>query len=203
MADTECVMLAAGRSTRMNGWKMTLPWGESTILEHSLRAALDVCARVVLVTGFRAEELERIFRDWSRVEVVSNERYEEGMFSSVQMGVRSIGNGGFFLALGDMPGVTGDIYRTLLGWDKRLASIFRGTAHAVIPKCRGKKGHPLLLSPEVKTRILDTGISRTLRDVLAEMPTVIVPVDDQGILHDIDTPEDYRSWNDGVQGDSR
>jgi molybdenum cofactor cytidylyltransferase len=166
MADIECVMLAAGRSTRMDGWKMTLPWGESTILEHSLRTALDVCARVVLVTGFRAEELERIFRDWSRVEVVSNERYEEGMFSSVQMGVRSIGNGGFFLALGDMPGVSGDIYRTLLGF-------------------------------------LDTGISRTLRDVLAEVPTVIVPVDDQGILHDIDTPEDYRSWHDGVQGDSR
>ena len=190
MADVECVMLAAGRSTRMDGWKMTLPWGESTIVEHSLRAALDVCSRVVLVAGFRAE-------------VMNNERYEEGMFSSVQGGVRSIGNGSFFLALGDMPGVSGDIYRTLLGWDRRLVSIFRGTAHAVIPKYRGKKGHPLLLSPEVKTRILDTDISRTLRDVMAEVPTVIVPVDDHGILHDIDTPADYQSLHGGVQGGSR
>jgi molybdenum cofactor cytidylyltransferase len=203
MADVECVMLAAGRSTRMDGWKMTLPWGESTIVEHSLRAALDVCSRVVLVAGFRAEELERIFRDWPRVEVMDNERYEEGMFSSVQGGVRSIGNGSFFLALGDMPGVSGDIYRTQLRWERRLGSIFGGTAHAVIPKYRGKKGHPLLLSPEVKTRILDTGISRTLRDVLAEVPTVIVPVDDHGILHDIDTPADYQSLHGGVQGGSR
>ena len=202
MADFECVMLAAGRSTRKDGWKMTLPWGESTIVEHSLRAALDVCSRVVLVAGFRVEEIARIFRDWPRVEVVNNERYEEGMFSSVQMGVRSIGNGGFFLALGDMPGVSGDIYRTLLGWDRRLASILGGTAHAVIPKYRGKKGHPLLLSPETKIRILDSEISRTLRDVLAEVPTIIVPVDDQGILHDIDTPADYQSLRNGVQGGS-
>jgi len=203
MTDVECVMLAAGRSTRMDGWKMTLPWGESTIVEHCLRAALAVCARVVLVAGFRAEQLESLFRDWPQVEVVNNERYEQGMFSSVQRGVRSIGNGSFFLALGDMPGVPGDIYGTLLGWDRKLASILAGTAYAVIPKYRGKKGHPLLLSPEVKTRILDIGISRTLREVLAEVPTVVVPVDDHGILHDIDTPADYRSWRDGVHGDSR
>jgi len=32
---------------------------------------------------------------------------------------------------------------------------------------------------------------------------VIVPVDDNGILHDIDTPADYRSWHDREQNDSR
>jgi molybdenum cofactor cytidylyltransferase len=187
----------------MDVWKMTLPWGETTIAENSVRNALDVCDRVVLVAGFRAEELEELFRNWPRVEVVKNERYEEGMFSSVQMGVRSVGNRSFFLALGDMPGIPGDIYRNLLDWDRRLASIFSGRSHAVIPKYRGKKGHPLLLSPEVKTRILQTDVSRTLRDVLAEVPTVIVPVDDQGILHDIDTSADYQSRHDGVNGDSR
>jgi molybdenum cofactor cytidylyltransferase len=187
----------------MDVWKMTLPWGESTIAEHSVRTALDVCTRVVLVAGFRAGDLERLFRDWPGVEVVKNKRHEEGMFSSVRMGAQFIGNGGFFLALGDMPGVPGDIYRDLLHWDRRLASIFTGTAHAVIPKYRGKKGHPLLLSPEMKTQILDTGISRTLRDVMAEVPTVVVPVDDHGILHDIDTPADYQSWHEGAQGDFR
>jgi hypothetical protein len=58
MAEVECVMLAAGRSSRMDDWKMTLPWGKSTIVEHSVRTALNVCARVVLVAGFRAEELD-------------------------------------------------------------------------------------------------------------------------------------------------
>jgi molybdenum cofactor cytidylyltransferase len=203
MAEIGCVMLAAGRSTRMDAWKMTLPWGESTIVEHSVRTALNVCARVVLVAGFRAEELDGLFGDWQRVEVVKNEGFKEGMFSSVQRGAQVLGSGGFFLALGDMPGVPEDIYRDLLGWDRKLASISTGTAYAVIPKYRGKKGHPLLLSPQMRTRILETNVSMTLRDVLAEVPTVIVPVDDNGILHDIDTPADYRSWHDREQSDSR
>ncbi len=203
MAEVECVMLAAGRSSRMDAWKMTLPWGESTIVEHSVRTALNVCARVVLISGFRAEELDGLFRDWQRVEVVKNESFREGMFSSVQRGAQVLGSGGFFLALGDMPGVSEDTYRDLLGWDGKLASISTGTAYAVIPKYRGKKGHPLLLSPQMRTRILETSVSMTLRDVLAEVPTVIVPVDDNGILHDIDTPADYRSWHDREQNDSR
>ena len=35
MDDLRCVMLAAGGSTRMDSWKMVLPWGSSTIIEHS------------------------------------------------------------------------------------------------------------------------------------------------------------------------
>jgi len=205
MAEVECVMLAAGRSSRMDDWKMTLPWGKSTIVEHSVRTALNVCARVVLVAGFRAEELDGLFRDWQRVEVVKNESYEEGMFSSVQRGAQVLGSGGFFLALGDMPGISEDVYKDLLGWDRKLASILpsTGAAYAVIPKYRGKKGHPLLLSPQMRTRILETSVSMSLRDVLADVPTVIVPVDDHGILHDIDTPADYRAWHDREQSDSR
>jgi len=203
MAEVECVMLAAGRSSRMDAWKMTLPWGETTIVEHSVRIALNVCARVVLVAGFRAEELHGRFRDWQRVSVVSNESFKQGMFSSVQRGAQVLGSGGFFLALGDMPGVPEDIYRDLLGWGRKLTSIFTGEAYAVIPKYRGKKGHPLLLSPQMRTRILETDVSMTLRDVLAEVPTLIVPVYDSGILHDIDTPADYRSRHDREQGDSR
>jgi len=203
MAEVECVMLAAGRSSRMDAWKMTLPWGETTIVEHSVRIALNVCARVVLVAGFRAEELHGRFRDWQRVSVVRNESFKQGMFSSVQRGAQVLGSGGFFLALGDMPGVPEDIYRDLLGWDRKLTSIFTGEAYAVIPKYRGKKGHPLLLSPQMRTRILETDVSMTLRDVLAEVPTLIVPVYDSGILYDVDTPADYRSRHDREQGDSR
>jgi CTP:molybdopterin cytidylyltransferase MocA len=38
----------------------------------------------------------------------------------------------------------------------------------------------------------------TLRDVLAELPTLTVPVDDPYILQDIDTREDYRALADGL-----
>jgi molybdenum cofactor cytidylyltransferase len=195
MAELECLMLAAGRSARMGDWKMMLSWGGSTIVEHSVRTALKVCARVVLVSGFRAEQLIEVFEDWPRVEVVRNHNYEAGMFSSVQRGAQAVEERDFFLALADMPGVTETIYGQLLVWSGRLSSVFdsTGEAYAVIPQYRGKKGHPLLLSARMRARILQADVSKTLRDVLAEVPTMIVPVDEQGIVHDIDTPQDYHS----------
>ena len=196
MAELECVMLAAGGSIRMDAWKMMLPWGDSTIIEHSARTALRVCARLILVTGFRAEELSDLFRDWSRVEVVRNPDYQAGMFSSVQRGVQATAEGAFFLALADMPGVGQAVYRELADWYARLSPVFASTegAYGVIPQFKGKKGHPLLLSPQMRARILRTDVAKTLRDVLAGVPAVIVPVDEPGILHDIDTPWDYHSW---------
>ena len=205
--DLRCVMLAAGGSTRMDSWKMMLPWGSSTIIEHSVETALKVCSRVILVVGFRAGELIDVFGDKPRVEVVKNPDYQAGMFSSVQSGVRAAAEGSFFLALADMPGVSAGIYRDLLEWSGRLNRGFAAgqSPYAVIPQFRGKKGHPLLLSEEMRARILQTDLSKTLRDVLAEVPTVIVPADEPGILHDIDTPADYRSWSPrrDSAGDSR
>jgi molybdenum cofactor cytidylyltransferase len=196
MSKAECVMLAAGSSTRMERWKMMLPWGGSTIIEHSVKTALSVCDRLVVVVGHRARELGAVFEGWSRVEVVENPGYQEGMFSSVRRGVQAVAEGSFFLALGDMPGVGGSVFADLLDWSSRLSSVFAcaGSPYAVIPQFKGKKGHPLLLSDEMRVRILAADGAKTLRDVLAGVPTLIVPIDEPGILHDIDTPVDYRSW---------
>jgi molybdenum cofactor cytidylyltransferase len=193
MTEVECVMLAAGRSARMEAWKMTLPWEESTIVEHCVGTALEVCTRVFLVTGYRARELEALFREREDVVLVENHGYEEGMLSSIQKGVRSVGDGEFFLALADMPGVTADIYQDLLNWKNRMVTDtdVEAQAYAVVPKYEGKKGHPVLLSRLMKPRILATDVSKTLRDALMQVPTLTVPVDDPGILQDIDTTSDY------------
>jgi molybdenum cofactor cytidylyltransferase len=118
------------------------------------------------------------------------------MFSSVQRGVQAVTGEPFFLALADMPGVSEAIYRELLDLNTRLSSAFIAAenAYGMIPQFKGKKGHPLLLSAQMRDRILRTEAGKTLRDVLAEVPTVVVPVNEEGILHDIDTPTDYRSF---------
>jgi molybdenum cofactor cytidylyltransferase len=197
MTEVGCVMLAAGCSTRMDAWKMMLPWSGSTIVEHSVETALKICSHLVLVAGFRGEVLLDLFRSRPQVEVVQNPNYREGMFSSVQRGVHASIEGVFFLALADMPGVSQAVYGDLLDWSRRLDGGFAAaeSPYAVIPQFKGKKGHPLILSAEMRTRILRTDPSKTLRDVLAGVPTVLVPVDERGILHDIDTPADYRSWS--------
>jgi molybdenum cofactor cytidylyltransferase len=192
----DCVLLAAGKSTRTHQWKMMLPCGDGTVIEASARAALEACGRLIVVAGHRAGELAALFRGRERVEVVVNARYEEGMLSSIRCGCERVRTPRFFLALGDMPLVDPATYL-------RLAA--GPVVDAVIPKYRGKKGHPLLLSSEVARAVvagsLPAGlIGATLRDVLAPFANLLLPVEDPHVLHDIDTDEDYRSLLAGAPG---
>jgi molybdenum cofactor cytidylyltransferase len=187
MIERDCIMLAAGRSRRMDHWKMTLPLGKASLIEASVGAALEVCSRVVLVAGYRSGELLGLFRGQGRVEVVVNPQYEQGMFSSVRCGCREVRSRLFFLALGDMPLVQSETYRLLAAQAESVGSV-----PVLIPRYRGKKGHPLLLSREVGRRILAAPPEWSLREVLAEVPNLLVPVEDPHVLQDVDTPEDYR-----------
>jgi molybdenum cofactor cytidylyltransferase len=179
----DCVVLAAGKSERMGRWKMTLPWQDSTIIETAVSGALTVCGRAVVVAGYRAEEVLNLFRENPAVTIAVNEDYESGMFSSVKRGCREVETERFFLALGDMPSVSPAVYRRL---------IFYTAADAVIPKFRGKRGHPILLGAGMAERILTYGNGETLHHVLSDVVTMSVPVGDMHIIHDIDTEADYK-----------
>jgi molybdenum cofactor cytidylyltransferase len=192
MIEPDCVMLAAGSSRRMERWKMTLPLGGATLVEASVGGALEACGRVILVVGYRAEELGQLFQEQDRVAVVANPQYEQGMFSSVRCGASQVRSGWFFLALADMPRVSPDTYAVLVRFAEGLAEGRCVEIPALVPRFRGKKGHPLLLSESVRESIVLAPPAATLRDVLAEVPNLLVPVGDPHILQDVDTPEDYR-----------
>ncbi len=53
----DCLITAAGLSSRMGAWKLMLPYRQSTILDESLKNALVLCDRIILVVGHRADEL--------------------------------------------------------------------------------------------------------------------------------------------------
>jgi molybdenum cofactor cytidylyltransferase len=64
----------------------------------------------------------------------------------------------------------------------------------VQPTFEGVRGHPVLfaraLFPELLEEALPEGARTVLRRYLGSR--LLLPVDDPGILADIDTPEDYR-----------
>jgi len=178
----DCVLLAAGLSSRTTDWKMLLPWGEVTMVEASVAAAFPSCARVIVVAGHRSAELVSLFRGRQRVQVAVNPRFEQGMLSSVACGAAEVRTPRFFLALADMPLVSPETYRLLLE---------APAVDTVIPKFRGKKGHPLLLTAAVAGAVAAAAPGQTLRDVLAGFSTLLLPVEDPHVLHDVDTDRDY------------
>lgn len=169
--DKQCVMLAAGLSSRMGKWKMMMPWGEERFSIAPLPAPPAFCDRVVLVTGFRGDELAACYRDHPGVEVVFNPQYQDGMFSSIQCGVGHIRASRFFLALGDMPEVTPGVYRRL--WANADAG------SCIIPAYDRGKGHPVLL-PQRAISLIRRAPQATLRDVIGQMAARVIPVANQG-----------------------
>jgi molybdenum cofactor cytidylyltransferase len=182
--EVDCVVLAAGLSTRAKGWKMILPFGDSTVVESTVKAALSVCSRVVLVTGYRSRELAQLFSSWCNVKTVYNPEFEKGMFGSIRIGVGQVTTNRFFIALGDMPLVSPSTYRLLMEVE---------TAEASIPQFQGRSGHPVLLAAKLAAPILESGGEATLRQILRGRAVHRVAVSDRFVLHDIDTPEDYRT----------
>jgi len=167
----------------MEGWKMTLPFRDSTVIECAVRAALEVSSRVILVTGYRGAETAALFAAWQGVEVAENPGYALGMFSSLRVGAGRVRTGRAFIALGDMPLVGPEIYRALLE---------APPLEVVVPSFKGKKGHPLLVGSRVIGGILAAPGSSTLREVLGEFPILCLPVACASVVHDIDSPEDYQ-----------
>jgi len=180
------IILAAGMSTRMGKWKLTMPFLDSTIIEVSVTNALKVCRRVILVGGYKILELEELFLKKNRLIIVENKKYQRGMFSSIKTAVPLVETDRFFISLGDMPMINPDIYSYIQQFSD---------TDVVIPQYRGKKGHPVFLSSKVGERILQFDDSSTMRDVMSEFLNLLVPVNDEYILHDIDTETDYETFS--------
>jgi molybdenum cofactor cytidylyltransferase len=180
----DCLIPAAGRSSRMGDWKPLLPCGESTLIETVVATALEVCRKVVLVVGYRGDELAGVFDFDDRVRIVRNPGWEAGMLSSIQEGVLQIDTKRFFIVPGDMPYLSGDVYRALGS---------APPADAVAPVYGGRRGHPVLIDSRLITAI--TGAAPdilSMRDILASRRFTVIPWNDDSILRDLDTPEEYR-----------
>lgn len=179
------LILAAGLSSRMNGCKPLLRLGEYSLLGHCARlfrrAGVD---NLLVVYGHRAEEVAEEARHLG-LPLVKNPGYAEGMFSSVQVGLRALPPGldGFFLLPVDIPLVRPATIRHLLG-------TFAAAPDRVhIPCFEQERGHPPLIPATLIAAILAHEGSDGLRALLKQSPCQDVAVWDQGVLHDADTPD--------------
>ena len=178
----DCIIPAAGFSSRMNDWKIFLKdKSGQTFLEGTVEKALQVCQRVILVGGYRFEELKNTFSFHERLVVLENPDFAKGMLSSIQKGLVQVEND-FFITPVDMPGVNELHYRTLFRLFDRK--------HVIRPVYREQPGHPILCPLGSKKTILDLKGDRLIK-ALKHWDIREVPWEDNSVVADIDTPEEY------------
>ena len=184
-----CALItAAGMSSRMGDFKPMMNIGSISIAQRVAatfqQAGVD---RIVMVTGFHADELERHLAG-NGIVFLRNEQYETTqMFDSVRIGLDYLKDkcDRVLFTPVDIPLFTAATVQALLDSGAELAC----------PVCGGETGHPTLIAGRLIPAILadsgEGGLRGALERCGAEMTRV--PVRDRGVLHDADTPEDYRA----------
>jgi molybdenum cofactor cytidylyltransferase len=183
--DVDGLILSAGFSSRTGVFKMGLQLGRKTLIQRTIDAMKDLCSRVILVAGYKKERIIELTKEYSNLEVVFNPRYTKGMFTSVQEGIKHVKSQWFFLTPGDYPLITKSIYQKLL--DARSGS----SLCVFIPVFNGRKGHPILVKSDLVRELLTEPPDSNLRKFINRKGFAPVDVDDDCILEDIDTMEDY------------
>jgi molybdenum cofactor cytidylyltransferase len=191
------IVLAAGRSARLGQPKQLLPYRGRPLLDWALATmAASAVNPVLVVLGHEAERLRREV-DLHGAWVVINERYAEGLSTSLQAGLAALDETveAAVIAVGDQPLLA---HRTI---DALIATQRETGARIVAADYGDHQGTPLLLHRDVwplaATIGGDQGARALLRAYDGPLATVPVPA---VTAADVDTWDDYTRLEPGDRG---
>ena len=182
------LVLGAGGSRRLGRPKQLLPYGERTLLDHTVNTARQ-CGfdqLVVPIGGASDDVRERV--DLSGADVVVNYAYGEGCSSSIAAALDTVDPRCevLVLMLGDQPGVTPDTVRALLAG--------RGDAPLAVCRYDDGRGHPLAFARSIFPALANLHGDKGVWRLLDERADEVVEVRIAGnVPLDVDTPEDYQA----------
>lgn len=182
-----CIILAGGESRRFGSNKLILPFGKSTVLQ----SVVDVfdhpgIIEKIVVAGNHAGEIMDLHKNL-HVSWIVNPHPEKEVGSSLQAGLRhiSVSADAVMITHGDMPLIKKETVDEMI--------VQYQSNSIVIPVYQGRKGHPVLMDRSVAIKCLDPGLTFPLRQIIRDHESQIkyFNTGDEGILLDIDTPDDY------------
>lgn len=195
------IILAGGGSSRFGQSKLLLDWHGKpfvrAVAETALAAGLST---VVVVTGANAAQVETVVNDLP-VLIVRNEDWQSGQSSSIRAGlialtpglspIKGAGYGAAIFLLADQPQITPTVIRALREEHARTRSPI------VAPLVGGQRANPMLFDrvtfPDLMALSGDVGG----RAIFSKVPVNYLTWHDEGLLSDVDTPEQYRKLVNG------
>ncbi len=184
------LILAAGKSERMGKLKPLLPLDGETFISRIIRNIQSSgLSNWLVVLGHRHEEILSQ-SELPADHTIINPEYELGQLSSLKCGLRKL-NGqkldGVMVFLIDHPLISTPLINNL------ARHFSEAKSPIVIPTFLGKRGHPVIfgrgLFAELFSAPLDLGAKAVLRRHQSDI--LQVPVEDEGVLVDVDTQSDY------------
>lgn len=186
------VVLSAGESSRMGRPKALLPIEGETFIGRIVGSLKRTqVGKILVVLGHNADPLAAALGALS-VEILINPNYQLGQLSSLQVAVRTLlpdpDCDGMLVHLVDHPYIDASLV------DRMIRQFYESKKDIVVPRCRGKRGHPVLFSRRLFGALLDAPMDQGAKAVVNAHgdATLEMETDEEGITVDIDTPELYR-----------
>ena len=171
----------------MGAKKQLLPIQGRPAVARCLEGLMDArAAEIVLVVNPEADDILEAAKHFP-IRIAVNEVPGSDMAASVMTGLACIDREatGVLVCLCDHPLVRPETMEAMISAHVRLPDAI------IIPVYRGRKGHPTLFPRRL---LEELGTGATMREVIGRHRAKIslLNVDDEGVILDMDTPEDYR-----------
>ena len=174
----------------MGTQKLLLPFQGKTMIGKVIQNIADseVDNTLVVVGSHRDDIINVIGR--LDIGICFNENYKRGMLSSVKCGIRSLPASceAVMIFPGDQPMIPAEAINTVI---KAYMNSGKGI---VIPTFQKKRGHPLLIDRKYFEEVEKLDENEGLRELAKIFIEDVfeVETDQEGILKDIDTKEEYK-----------
>lgn len=184
---TGALVLAAGMSTRMKGYKPLMDLDGISMIKRVILGLKKAGADpLVVVIGYRGEDIRKHLQG-EEIIFVENPDYANGeMFDSVRLGLERAAKlcRRILVVPGDVPLISVEAIEKVMASGAFLAR----------PVYGGRPGHPVMIDSDLAEQICrhrgDGGLKKAMEGL--GIPIEDIPVEDPGIYLDADTPEEYR-----------
>ncbi len=182
------IVLAAGGSSRFGKPKQLLTWGNSNIVNATVRTAILAGLDPVIVVLGAFDTLIAATLPSIGLQVVKNHDWETGQSSSLKAGVQvlPVDCDGVLFLLADQPQVNAHLIDALL-FEANLG------AQAVAPMIDGRRANPVYFRRDVFPLLNTVTGDQGGKAVMREVSVKYVDWLDETQALDIDNPEDYES----------
>ncbi|WP_372897083.1 NTP transferase domain-containing protein [Stieleria sp.] len=192
------IVPAAGRSKRMGGAKLLLPWGDGLLIDQVLAAWTDSRVDEVVVVVRKDDQALTEACRRHRVHLVHPNDDPLEMKTSVQCALREIQtrftpkiHDRCFIAPADVPMLSPRIIDRLIAAESDASTI-------VVPEFGGKPGHPALLPWPLTAEIFELGPDEGIDRIVKRNRQLAVPFPAEQRVVDVDTPEEYERLRDAL-----
>lgn len=180
------LILAAGASRRMGKIKQLLPWGESTLLNHTINTLNTISEDIFVVLGANTKEITSTL---DKCTIISNPEWQKGMGTSISTGIGEIevvkDYDAVLVVLADQPLLDVAYYQ------KMITAYSSGNSTIIATSYETKNGVPAILDKSLFEELKKLGEDYGARKLMQKYAANVTALDPDGKAIDIDTPEVY------------